>query len=260
MGQTTGVGDGGTHVVDELFLDQGDVIAPRVDNLADGDRRGGVLTHDAQEFLILLGWSGVFHPEQVVRLERFAEASCLNRAQTVVGIVQQDEVLAVLVTNFLEHSRKRVEVGACVPNLFDRHRGTAGRLVVVTQALLAGALLGVSGTGDTVGGRNARQSELNTGGLEAHVAVHVDGIEQAREVHTGSVGVGQNAGAGSAAQQLVNRDAGLLGLDVPQCHIHSGDGGHGHRSTLPVSTLVQVLPDVLDVVLILADKARSDGL
>ena len=74
------------------------------------------------------------------------------------------------------------------------------------------------------------------------------------------MGIRQNAGTGGSAQQLIDRNACLLGFDVPQSHIHGGDGGHGHRTTLPVRALVQVLPNIFDVVLVLADKARCNGL
>ena len=151
MGQTTGVGDGGAHVIDELFLDQGDVIGPGVDDFADGDRCGGVLTDNAQEFLVLLGRGGIFHPEQVIRFKQLAEACSLNRAQTVVGIMQQDKILAVLVTNLFEDSRQRVEVRAGIPDLLDRHRGTTCRFIVVAQTLLAGALLCIGRAGNTIG-------------------------------------------------------------------------------------------------------------
>jgi hypothetical protein len=72
------------------------------------------------------------------------------------------------------------------------------------------------------------------------------------------VAVDHHAGAAGAAQQLVQRQAGDLGLDVPQGHVDGGDGGHGHRTTTPVGALVQVLPDVLDLMGVAPDQAGDD--
>src|SRR6185437_11467616 len=53
----------------------------------------------------------------------------------------------------------------------------------------------------------------------------------------------------------VNRSLKSFALDVPQRHIHGGDGGHGHRTAPPVSAAIEVLPDVLGLEWVAADKA-----
>ena len=92
----------------------------------------------------------------------------------------------------------------------------------------------------------------------AHVGVAqhlVDGVLDVRAV---GVAVDHHAGTALAAQQLVQRQAGGLGLQVPQRGVDGGDGGHGDRAATPVGTLVQVLPDILDLVRVAADQAGDD--
>src|SRR5699024_97183 len=74
----------------------------------------------------------------------------------------------------------------------------------------------------------------------------------------GGVGVGEQPGAGGAAEQLVQRLAGLLGGDVPQGHVDRGDGGHGDRSATPVGAAVEVLPGRLDLRLVATDEGGGD--
>src|SRR5690606_11477076 len=64
--------------------------------------------------------------------------------------------------------------------------------------------------------------------------------------------------ARAAAEQLVERHAGDLGLDVPQRHVDGGDGGHGDGAAAPVGALVEVLPDVLGAERVLADEGGGD--
>jgi hypothetical protein len=72
------------------------------------------------------------------------------------------------------------------------------------------------------------------------------------------VAIDHDPRAAGPAQQLVDGQAGELALDVPQRGVDRGDRRHGHRPPTPVGALVQVLPDVLDLVGVAADQAGDD--
>src|SRR5438105_3342817 len=72
--------------------------------------------------------------------------------------------------------------------------------------------------------------------------------------------VNHRAGATLTAEQLIHRHLRELALDVPQRDIDRRDGGHRDGPAPPVGTAIEVLPDVLDVVRVAADKARDDVL
>ena len=78
-------------------------------------------------------------------------------------------------------------------------------------------------------------------------------------VHIGTVhmAVHRNTGAHFAAEQVVHRHVGHFALDVPQGHIHTGDGIVDDGAAAPVGVLVHQLPQVGDVAHILADQQRT---
>ena len=59
----------------------------------------------------------------------------------------------------------------------------------------------------------------------------------------------------TTAEQLVQGHAGRFGLDVPECHIDGGDGGHADRAPAPVDATIKELPYILDLVRISPDQA-----
>ena len=67
-----------------------------------------------------------------------------------------------------------------------------------------------------------------------------------RRVVAVGVAVDHHPVAARAAEQLVDRQAGRLALDVPQRGVDGGDRGHRHRPAPPVGAVVEVLPGVLD--------------
>ena len=71
-------------------------------------------------------------------------------------------------------------------------------------------------------------------------------------------GIDHHAAAAGAAEQLVERHPGRLGLEVPQRGVDGGDRAHRHRPAPPVGAAVEVLPDVLDLVGVAADQAGHD--
>ena len=70
--------------------------------------------------------------------------------------------------------------------------------------------------------------------------------------------VNHDASAAAAAEQLIQRQAGNLALEVPKGGIDRGDGAHRNRTATPVRPTVQVLPDVLDSMRIPPHEARDD--
>ena len=59
-----------------------------------------------------------------------------------------------------------------------------------------------------------------------------------------------------AAEQLIERHAGALGLDVPQRDVDAAHRVEQHRPVPPVRADVARLPDVLDLVDVAADEKR----
>jgi len=59
---------------------------------------------------------------------------------------------------------------------------------------------------------------------------------------------------------LVQRLTCNLGFDVPQRSVDSGNGRHGDGASAPVSTFVQVLPDVFNLLRVTPNQARDDVL
>ncbi|MNJ67154.1 hypothetical protein D3C77_632980 [compost metagenome] len=92
---------GGPDVVDQLVLHQVLAVPDGVEDLAHGQRRGGVLP-DQAEGVLVLGRRGVFHPEQVVGFQRFAQATGFDRRQAVMHVVQQMVLETQLVADAVE--------------------------------------------------------------------------------------------------------------------------------------------------------------
>ena len=76
------------------------------------------------------------------------------------------------------------------------------------------------------------------------------------EVAPARVEVAGGAEAAFAAQQLVERHAGALALDVPQRDVHAAHRVEQHRAVAPVRAHIRRLPDVLDLVDVAADEER----
>src|SRR5699024_2916724 len=94
--------------------------------------------------------------------------------------------------------------------------------------------------------------------LETLLDVAADRVVEPVDRGAGGVGVGEQPGAGGAAEQLVQRLARLLRGDVPQGHVDRGDRAHRHRAAAPVRAAVEVLPDRLDLRLVPADQGGGD--
>src|SRR5439155_18244574 len=64
--------------------------------------------------------------------------------------------------------------------------------------------------------------------------------------------------AALAAEQVVERHARHLGLDIPQGDVDRGNGAQGDRPPAPIGSSVKKLPDILDPARILADQRGDD--
>src|SRR5262249_20277519 len=91
VGDPAGVHDAHADEVDELLGDELLAVPDRVEDLADRQRRGGVLAHEAQVGLEL-GGDRVLEPEELVGLERLAQLRGFDRGEPVVHVVQEAQV------------------------------------------------------------------------------------------------------------------------------------------------------------------------
>ena len=122
---------GGVHadVVDQLLCDQLLAVPDRIEDLADRDRGGGVLTDDPEGFLVL-GRRRILEPEQRAVLDPLAQLARLDRRQAMVNIVQQVEVEAELLAHGVKQLGHELQVGARLPDRLQRQLALC-RLVVV---------------------------------------------------------------------------------------------------------------------------------
>ncbi len=160
----------------------------------------------------------------------------------MVDVVQQVHVPAQDFPRLLEQFRHVVQVLGGRPQVLGR-KVSVGRLV---EHLVAG---------DAVGAGQARHAGLQANGLVAHgLVLHRlgDGVVDGLAV---GVTVDGDARSAGAAQQLIDRQARDLALDVPQRHVDGRQGGHGHRTAAPVRAAIEELPDVLDLMGVTADQA-----
>ena len=101
-------------------------VVDAVEHLAHRDRRRRVLADEA-EALLQLGGHGVFHPEQVIGLERPAEASRFDGRQAVVDVVQQVRLRPELLAQAREERRhERRGTSRCSSTFSGGRPGSAG--------------------------------------------------------------------------------------------------------------------------------------
>ncbi len=215
-------------VVDELLADQRLVVPHGVEDLADGQRRGGVLTDQPQRLLVLRR-RAVLQPEQVVRLQRLARA-------WPPGSASSDGARRAAAA-----ARARTR---CAPPR-RRRAGGAGRRGCPSPPRRAARCAGPARSRTRLPSTPGCAATPYTALMPGHAGLHADRpvaqrqvladrVEQLRQVPARGVAVRQDPAAGGAAEQLVERHSGGLGLDVPQRHVDGGDGGHGDGPAPPV--------------------------
>src|ERR1700744_5459843 len=87
MRDTAAVHNGHADVVNPLVADQVVRVPYGVENFANGKWRRGVPADDL-ESLLKFGGCRVFEPEQVKRLQLFAETPCFDGREAMVAVVE----------------------------------------------------------------------------------------------------------------------------------------------------------------------------
>src|ERR1700682_3775111 len=136
MGDTARMNDRGANEVDQLLGDQGLAVVDGVEYFADRDRRHRVLADEPEAFLVLR-WRRILHPEQPVRLERFAQPAGLDRRETVVHVVENMVIEAEARADGVEQPRRMIQIIRGRPDVFGRNRGVR-RLVIQSVLSYAG--------------------------------------------------------------------------------------------------------------------------
>src|SRR5207245_2348994 len=101
MRDAAAVYDRHANVIDELLGNQDPRVPNGAENLADRQRRCGVLAHDAVTFLQLSGHR-VFQPEQMIGLETLSQARRFDWREPVMRVVQKMNVTAIFHTKRFE--------------------------------------------------------------------------------------------------------------------------------------------------------------
>ena len=159
-------------------------------------------------------------------------------------VVQQMMIVAVRVAHLAEELRRVPQIQRRVPDF------------LVGQPLGCGLVVKVA-LGHAVGLVESRHAGLHADRLVAHLDVAPDGFDRFAVIAAVGVTVDHHPVTASAAEQLIDRHAGALALDVPQRHVDCGNCRHRHRPAAPVSAAIQVLPDILDGARIAPDQARN---
>src|ERR1019366_6584005 len=101
----------------------------------------------------------------------------------------------------------------------------------------------------------ARNPALHADGFVSQLLVFGDIFECRIHVYAIGVCIDQDTLAALAAKQVVDRSVQGLTLDVPQRDVHCRDCRHCNRTTPPICSAVEILPDVFALKWIPADDA-----
>src|SRR5262252_6925761 len=96
--------------------------------------------------------------------------------------------------------------------------------------------------------RRAIAADLDADVAEAAFAQLGYAVLELLHVTTAGMAVTIHGEAALAAEELIDRHAGALALDVPQGLIYSAERVVQHRTVAPVGTRVGGLPEILDIV------------
>src|SRR5450631_1877921 len=240
---STGMRRIGADVVDQLLGDQQVAVPDRVEDLADGEGRRGVPANDAKALLQLLG-DRVFEPKERILLDALSQPRCLDGRQPVMDIMKHVEVEAVLHAHGIEHLGDEAEIALTRPGRLCRSR-TVGRLV--EQLVAADAICAIDP------GNTTLHSNRAVSGIE----IPGDLLQQLGNRPAVGVPVDGDADSRAPSEQLVQRQTGNFGFDVPERDVDGTDRRHGHRAAPPVPTPVEVLPRVLDLICRTPDEQRA---
>ena len=211
-------------------------------------RNAGLLPQQA-EVIVLLRRERILEEEQPVRLERLAQVDALIERDALVHVVQQLDFVTELGAEVLEELRQHPAVRRRLPD-----RARVGR-----SDRFAGRSGGVAGRAACAVTGIARGADLDPDVAEAALHRRAGVLLDFLEAGAAGVEVTVGAVAHLAAEQLVERQAGALTLDVPQRDVDAAHRIEQDRAVAPVRAHVARLPDVLDLVDVAADQERLAG-
>ena len=240
------MGNGGADIVDQLLFNKLLAVPDTVKHFSNRNRRDRVLT-DQTEAGLVFRRRRIFHPEHTECFNALTESRRLNRGQTVVHVVQKMLIKAKFTAHRIEQLRCEIEVFFGGPELLFRPVTFSGGLVGQPFSFR-----------HAIGGFHTRHAALDADRLKAHLFVTGVIFQHVINGVSGGMTIDHHPFPGCAAQQLVERHIGRFGFDIPQCHIHGGNGRHGDRTTTPVGAFIEELPDILNAVRITADQLRAE--
>ncbi len=236
------MGNGGTDIVDKLLFNELLAVPDAVKHFAHRNRRDGMLADKAEAGLIFRR-RRVFHPEHAEFFNALAKTGRFNRRQAVMHVMQKMFIKAELAAHRIEQLRREIEIFLGGPELLFRPVAFGRRLVGQPFPF-----------GHAVGGFHARHAALHADRSEAHLFMPGVIFQHVVNSVPGGVAVDHDPFPGRAAQQLIQGHVGGFGFNVPQRHIHRGDGRHGDRAATPVGAFIEKLPDIFNAVRIAANQ------
>ena len=241
-----GMHDRRADEVDQVLLDEMLAIPDGVEDLADRQRRHGVMP-DQLERVLILGRRRVLQPEQPIRLQLARQSRGLDRRQTMMCVMQQLDVVTVVHAQLFEQFRHEAQILRRGPLRFERQRAF-GRLVRLAC------------TRDAVGFLQAGYGALSTHRAKAQFDMPPHFVAGLGDVAAIGMTVNQCALSRASTQQLIQRHARELREDVPQRDIDCGNRRHRHRPPSPVRAAIEKLPGVLDPSGVATDQVGNDVL
>ena len=202
------MGYGGANIVNELLFNQLLAVPDAVEHFPHRNGRDGVLADQAETLLVFSG-SRVFHPEQAVLFNAFAESRRFDGRQTVVHVVKEMFVEAELTAHCVEQFRRKVEVFLGGPKLLVRPVALGCRLIRQPFSFR-----------HTIGGFHPRHAALHANSLEAHLFMTGIIFQYVVNGVPGGMTINHHPFPGGSAQKLIERHVRGFRFDVPQRHIH----------------------------------------
>ena len=162
-------------------------------------------------------------------------------------IVQQMRIGTNRLAHGLKQARRVTQIFFGAPIVLARQRAI-GRFVHAAIAT------------DTIDFIQPWNTALRTNGQVAHFFVTQDFVNCFGRIAPSGMCIRHDAGAAAPSQQLVKRLPCNFGFDVPKGCVHSRNSRHGDRATAPICALVQVLPNVFDLLWVAAYQTRNNVL
>lgn len=197
------MGYGGADIVNELLFNQLLAVPDAVEHFPHRNWRDGVLADQAETLLVFSG-SRIFHPEQAVLFNTFAEPRRFDGRQTVVHVVKEMFTETELAAHCVEQFGREVEVFLGGPQLLFRPGALRRRLIRQPFAF-----------SHAVGGFHSRHAALHANCLEAHLFMTGIIFQHVVNGVPGGVTINHHSFPGSPAQKLIERHVRGFRLNVP---------------------------------------------